>query len=261
MDYNQSFGIPPSTYYYPPQGIYQQENYYYQPPINMYPIDNLQQQPKQQNIFLMTIIYLIISYCILYLILRYLIGNDNLFKIGESKSTTWNNTSDNNHLIFLDRHNIACGNKSAINKFKYILGNSDNLEEANKFKYQYSCTSGGNLKDTKSLKSTNPSIDAEFSYLDKHDIRCETDEVLSEFQLQRPSDSTINYNYKCIKSNKPLTCRNLKTQPIIKNEIDGTRNLKNIEPSCNYDEAIQGFKIVYDNSNNTFYYDYTCCKY
>lgn len=189
--------------------------------------------------------------------------NEVKFKLGNVKSTNWNDTSDNNDNIFLDRHNIICDKKSGINKFKYVLGDPNNNDQKNKLKYVYTCSQGEELEDSLIAKSTESTLDdnQNFKIFDKHDVKCSTDEILNQFKVNRPSNTTINYSYNCIKSKKPLKCRNLKTSLVTKNDADNTRNLKNLEPICAEDEVLQRFQLFQNDNKTSIGYDYTCCKY
>lgn len=184
------------------------------------------------------------------------------FNLGESKETTLNEIGDSQSQ-FLDRHKIECPKKTSINKFKYELGDQTKNETKDKFQYKYTCTKDGDLEDTLIPKTTpeNDRGGGDFVYLDRHNIECGKDEVLNSFKYERQGADKIYYSYNCIKSKKPLTCRQVKTDLSISVDADNTKNLKNLNPSCLNNEALQSFKFIRGENNTKIGYDYKCCKY
>jgi hypothetical protein len=172
-----------------------------------------------------------------------------------SKNTGFNELGTGN-IIFLDRHNVDCGS-AGINQFKL---NRDSGFGGN-IRYDYKCISGGNTNST--LSKNTDFNDVGWSnnvvYLDRHNVNCE-DNPISQFKLNRNSSGDkIRYDYKCMYSNKPVSCRNVTTT---KNDV-GNGNLVYLDRhdvKCNDDELISSFKLTRPDSS-TISYDYKCCKY
>lgn len=229
---------PPGSYTYPPQEIYYDE--------------------EEKSSFLSTFTIILIICFILYVLY---LSNQKYFELGEKKETNLENNGDSNQvknsIRFLDKQNIECPDQTGINRFKYVLG------DANKFKYEYTCSKGGDLETAINNKSTDTNYDGDgkIQYLDRHEIFCGKDEVLNQFQLTRTDMENIRFDYKCIKSKSPLTCQDRNTQMTNIVNAEGIKVLKNISPTCGSDEALQKVQLITDNDNNTIKYNFTCCKY
>lgn len=191
--------------------------------------------------------------------------NVTTFNLGDSKETALNDANAGNGFPseFLDRHKIECPKQTSINRFKYELGDQTNNNTKDKFQYKYTCTKGGELEDTLISKTTpvNDRANGDFIFLDRHNIECGTDEVLNSFEYKRDGSDKIYYSYNCIKSKKPLTCRQVKTDLSLVVNDDNTKNLKNLNPLCSNNEALQSFKLIRGDNNTKIGYDYKCCKY
>ena len=158
-----------------------------------------------------------------------------------------------NALIYLDRHNINCGAK-AINQFQY------KRDTGGKFHYDFTCADGGNIGEIVNQTDTLNQTDGGGShiYLDRHDVKCLGDNsVISRFQLTRPANNEIMYNYTCQKSNRPLTCRDVTTPA--NDEGNGTMYLDRHNVSCGADEAISQFRFTRPSAGKIAY-SYKCCK-
>lgn len=190
--------------------------------------------------------------------------NSATFTLGDSKETGLNDVGGNGFPSeFLDRHKIECPKQTSINRFKYELGDQTNNNTKDKFQYKYTCTKGGELEDAIISKTTpeNERGNGDFVYLDRHNIECGTNEVLNSFEYKRQGADKIYYSYNCIKSKKPLSCRQVKTDLSLVVNDDNTKNLKNLNPLCSDNEALQAFKLVRGDNNTKIGYDYKCCKY
>jgi hypothetical protein len=133
----------------------------------------------------------------------------NLNKIGEKQTTEVRRTpefdSGNGNIFFLDRADVKCGDNEAISQFK--LNRSGN----NLF-YEYQCIKSNKITNKCESKKTDPNeVDVYHTksahYLDKHNMRCESNSVIRRFKLER-SGNRIYYDYLCCKNtNRPL-CMN-----------------------------------------------------
>jgi hypothetical protein len=130
-------------------------------------------------------------------------GAASVFKIVGSSDTNFEEEGGGNS-IYLDRQNIDCKN-NAIKRFHLVR------DGAGKIKYEVTCSSGDLGSSTNKDTGANDWGGGNSVYLDRHNIECGSDSVLSQFHLSRPSDNQIRYDYTCKKSNKPLTCRDVTT--------------------------------------------------
>lgn len=111
-----------------------------------------------------------------------------------NKSTNSNSQGQGN-VIFLDRHNLDCGENSYISQFKL-----DSMGKPYDYQYNYTCK-----KSKKPLKCrtiiNDPTYDGNgnFVFLDRQNVKCNNDEVINQFKLFRPSENTISYSYNCCK--------------------------------------------------------------
>jgi hypothetical protein len=110
-----------------------------------------------------------------------------------NKETAWD-AGGNGGNIFLDRQNVECDPGSVLTGVQLIKDpNSDNI------KYKYTCVSTPGLTCRNAQTPKFSDGGQNFRYLERHDIKCNSDEVLQKFRLGRPSDSELSYNYTCCK--------------------------------------------------------------
>ena len=177
-----------------------------------------------------------------------------VFKTGTQKTTGYNDDGGGN-AIYLDRHSLDC-ESNGISHFK-LYRNPNNLSQ---YQYGYTCSTGGPKLGPSMAKNTGFNDDGggNVVYLDRHNVDCGSDGVLSQFKLARNLPSQYRYDYKCLPSTKPLTCRNVST---VGNE-DGKGNsvyLDRHDVKCNEDEVLNQFKL-YRPTGNQINYEYKCCK-
>jgi hypothetical protein len=119
----------------------------------------------------------------------------------DSDKTDWMKTgaSDDGggNTIYLDRHHINCGMKP-ISEF-WLKRPSDN-----QINYAYKCS---NLSHTNECRDLYTPFDDDGNgnvlYLDRHNVKCEEDEAVTEMVLQRNIEGNkIRYKYKCCKMPK-----------------------------------------------------------
>lgn len=112
-----------------------------------------------------------------------------------TKETPFDASGEKGINIFLDRQGIDCGVGNAITGLQYIKD-----PNANMIKYNYKCAPvpGAKCRDV----STPPFADGwdNFRFLERHDVKCDPDEVISRMRVGRPSPSEISYNYTCCKA-------------------------------------------------------------
>lgn len=121
-------------------------------------------------------------------------NNGNLDKPID-KNTDYNDDGKGN-LVYLDRHNIDCGKDLALAQFK--LSRNPN----NQYRYDYKCEKSlSPLQCRKVSTDVNQDGKGNATFLDRHNITCNEDEVISQFKLTRPDKNLIKYDYTCCKYN------------------------------------------------------------
>jgi hypothetical protein len=110
--------------------------------------------------------------------------------------TTQMDEDGGGNIVYLDRHNIDCG-KTAISSFNLQRDPYDGT----KLQYMYSC----NDVDVKANTCRDVSTPANDDggginiYLDKHNLDCGKDEVMTNFRFIREGATKFKYKYKCCK--------------------------------------------------------------
>jgi hypothetical protein len=117
--------------------------------------------------------------------------------------TKWTGRNDNGHgwwweagrsTIYLDRHNLDCGNNMVIKGFKLHTWWNDNA----KIEYEYKCVPHSTATCS---RYTTPANDEGNSiiYLDRHHVDCPeiSKPYLKQVKLFRPSHNQIAYEYHC----------------------------------------------------------------
>ena len=92
--------------------------------------------------------------------------------------------------IFLDRHNVNCG-ENPISKFRLVR------PRPNQIRYDYTCNSAkikGQCRDSNTGWNQESNMHI---YLDRHNVKCEDDEVITQFKLNRDGKGKFRYDYKC----------------------------------------------------------------
>jgi hypothetical protein len=115
---------------------------------------------------------------------------------GINSAGTNKNTGDNDwgegHTVYLDRHNVDCDSKP-IAQFRLVRPADD------KIRYDYRCS---NKPSTGPCRDANTGWNEESdqnTYLDRHDVKCNDDEVITQFKLNRDGQGNFRYDYKCCK--------------------------------------------------------------
>jgi len=177
------------------------------------------------------------------------------FTAGISGNTGFNDEGGGNS-IYLDRHNVDCG-VNGIKRFRLTR------DGAGHFRYDFTCTEKGNLDSNAPIsKDTgfNDEGGGNSIFLDRHNVNCEDNSGLSQFNLTRDGQGKFRYNFKCLKSKTSFgSCRDANTG---ENDVGGGNSifLDRHDISCNDDEVIKQFHLVRP-KENTIQYNYKCCKY
>lgn len=174
------------------------------------------------------------------------------FSKGLIKDTGFNDEGNGN-AVYLDRHNVTCDNEG-IQRFRLIRNGQG------KYRIDYTCAANGQL-GASSNKDTgfNDEGNGNVIYLDRHNVDCGKDSVLSQFQLTRNGQGKFRYNYTCKSSKAPINCRDVTTP----GNDDGRGNavyLDRHDLTCADDEVMSRFQLVRP-TPNTIQYQFKCCKY
>jgi hypothetical protein len=184
-------------------------------------------------------------------------------------NTGWNDEGGGN-TIYLDRHNVDCGN-NPIQRFRLKRDYNPILRKnTGNYRYDYTCgvayVNGGanvtaDITENPQYKST-PSNDrggGNNIYLDRHRVECDGG-YISQFLLSHMGNPyNYQYNYRCNKTKKPMQCRDVVTKPY-SNGWGNAVYLDGLDVKCNDDEVLSAFQL-YRPSENTNAYWYKCCKF
>jgi hypothetical protein len=175
----------------------------------------------------------------------------SVFKVVGSSDTNFEDEGGGN-TIYLDRQQIDCKD-NAIKRFHLAR------DGTGKMKYEITCSSGDLGLSTNKDTGANDWGGGNSIYLDRHNMDCGSDSVLSQFRLVRPKENEIRYDYTCKKSNKPLTCRDVTTPA---NDWGGGNSiyLDRHDVSCNENEVISKVQLTRP-TGGEISYQYKCCKY
>jgi len=184
------------------------------------------------------------------------IGNEN--KTGNN----FNNIGDTRTL---DSFNVDCGN-NGIKRFAY--GHNGGWDKG--FRYVYNCSAPYNdgmdvtSNEVKSAywNSTglNDAGGGANIYLDRHAVDCGEDGAITQFHLDRMgTNNSYQYNYRCIKMNKPMSSRMVSTPA---NDAGGFHPayLDRHNVACADDEVMNYFRL-YRPAGNQIAYSYRCSKF
>jgi hypothetical protein len=186
---------------------------------------------------------------------------EKIFRIVESEKQTPLNASGGAEAIYLDRHDIDCAGH-AINQFRLIEGPNNTMG------YRYKCSDNGNLQGEIDTKQTNYDYKGpnggKIIYLDRHQVTCGKNKVLSRVKLFSDGGENMQYRYTCNESQVPLTCETKTTESstlaIDNNSIrTGVNvNLSDHNIQCDSNQALAEFRLKSD--GGSIYYNYKCCK-
>ena len=96
--------------------------------------------------------------------------------------------------VYLDKQNVNCGPGHVLTYFQYA-----NLP-GNKSKYDFSCAPTTKpLKCRQASTPLNADGGGNAVYLNRHNVKCNTDEALSQFNLSNDGKGKYQYNYTCCK--------------------------------------------------------------
>lgn len=107
-------------------------------------------------------------------------------------NTTPMNDEGGGNAVYFDRHDITCPDGQAIGRIHL------NRNGQGQFQFQYDCRQVPNLGNC--VNKTTPANDSgggNSIYLDRHDVKCDSNQVIKRLHLTRPKDNQIAYEYTC----------------------------------------------------------------
>lgn len=122
--------------------------------------------------------------------LNYMCNSSTDIGSANPKTTPMNDDGGGNS-IYLDRHDISCPDNQAIGRLHL-------KRSGNQLQFEYDCRTVPNLGNCV-MKKTDVNNDGggNIIYLDRHNIKCDKNQVLKRLKLTRPTDKTISYEYTC----------------------------------------------------------------
>ena len=167
------------------------------------------------------------------------------------KISTKLNDSGQGNSVYLDRHTINCG-KGIISQFKL------NNNGKGKINYNATCIPDPNNSEyTKHFTPLNDDGRGNTVYLDKHNIDCKNQGLISRIKLVRGGNAKkVGYEYTC-KASGVRSCSNHSTPW---NDEGAGKNiyLDRHNVSCPPGKALKRVKLT-RNGKGKYRYDYTCC--
>ena len=167
------------------------------------------------------------------------------------KISTKLNDSGQGNSVYLDRHTINCG-KGIISQFKL------NNNGKGKINYNATCIPDPNNSEyTKHFTPLNDDGRGNTVYLDRHNIDCKNQGLISRIKLVRGGNAKkVGYKYTC-KASGVKSCSNQSTPW---NDKGAGKNvyLDRHNVSCPSGKALKRVKLTRDGKGK-YRYDYTCC--
>lgn len=113
-------------------------------------------------------------------------------ELGESSDKFTSAKTGHNRL---DTHIVDCGKDSVLSSFRVTRpGGGDNI------RYDYKCRQSKKPLKCRNLETTaDTDGDRNLVYLDRHNVKCNDDEALSRFKLNRKMGKKMLYEYTCCK--------------------------------------------------------------
>ena len=179
------------------------------------------------------------------------------YTVGETYDTGYYN-NDNGIFRVQDRPLDQCNTTGkAIGSFK-LQTQDDPLE----FRYTYNCRNiGDNDKNNQSTSHTttiNDSGGGSVVFLDRHDVKCPDNQVMSNLTLKSNDDnSSVWYEYDC-KNVNATTCETY-TTTFAPSGGGAIEYLDRHHVNCPNDKALNQFRLKRDQDGTNYRYEYTCC--
>ena len=172
-----------------------------------------------------------------------------------NQQTTPSNDGGGGNAVFLDRHNIDCGNQP-LNRLHYSRTGD------NTFQYQFTCANGGQLGAVSQQATPfNDEGNGNTIYLDRHNADCGSGNVMTKLHLNRSGNGMYQWQFACAPNTQPqpLNCRQTSTGM----NNDGGGNsifLDRHDIQCNSNEALSQIHLQRNSAGNQYQFEYTCCS-
>jgi hypothetical protein len=108
------------------------------------------------------------------------------------KKDTGANDWGSGSAMFLERHDVDCG-KNPITRIQLQRPEGDQI------RYDYTCNSKNVSGACRDVNTEWNQESDETSSLDRHDVKCNPNEVITQFKLNRDGKGKFRYDYKCCK--------------------------------------------------------------
>lgn len=152
----------------------------------------------------------------------------------------------------LTQHTLDCGS-NGLNRFQLTSSTDDSVS------YNYRCLYGAdspaNIQKSTPRESRG---DGSVIFLDRHDVDCGQNPI-AKFNLTRPEDDKLSYNYTCNSKAAAGQCRDVTTEWKDENGVWKVIHLEQHDVVCQDDEVITRFKMQ-RNVEEKSRYEYKCCK-
>ena len=170
------------------------------------------------------------------------------------KHTPWNSEGGGD-VVYLDRHNLDCGNSHTINYFHLVRNGDGNY----RFDYRC-CNTPYSCRDVWKSTPYNRWGGRGMVYLDRHVVSCGT-QYMSSVWLRRSGDR-IWYSYRCCEMTHRRSCYSGHTAwSYDGGGSDGnTVYLDRQHLSCYTGYGLTHFHLQRNGGHDHVRYHYTCCK-
>lgn len=108
--------------------------------------------------------------------------------------STPRNLLGNGNTIFLDRHDADCGTDNVMTQIQLVRPTENQIQ------WKYTCapsTQSQKLNCRQVTTDTNDDGGGDSTFLDKHDIKCNSNEAISRLRLNRTNDKNYQFEYTC----------------------------------------------------------------
>mmetsp|Transcript_41447 Transcript_41447/g.109011 ORF Transcript_41447/g.109011 Transcript_41447/m.109011 type:complete len:1525 (+) Transcript_41447:34-4608(+) len=173
----------------------------------------------------------------------------------------------------LDQHNLVCPSNQALTAFKMVKsetfeGSRDAAATTDSVnvRFDYSCAAVPGRLAKCHHKETASDLDDKPKYrtwaLDKHDVKCDENQVLTQWTLYKPSSSSISLQHTCCDVAGGLQrfkCETMKTGQQL-DDGGALTSLVNHPVKCpKENQRLSQFHIRRNALGNKIYAEYTCC--
>lgn len=181
----------------------------------------------------------------------------------KTRETDWGEGS----IFYLDRHNVDAGPKRVICGFNLYMPKKGKIayqfctSQAYKGRYYQHQNISTQTYDKYTAWGDTASDETQSAhFLDRHEVKCDGDDLIQQFQLQRKGNQ-IRYRYRCVKTSIKK-CHNDKTDFNSKNSSLQIINLQKLHISLPLGHGLNSFKLHVKHKNNKtlFRYDYKHCS-